>query len=98
MVCDYGQILTPMTIGLARLGGINLHGSLLPKYRGAAPIQWAIYHGETETGVTVLHITPQVDASDPRPPRDADRPDRNSRRIGTASGCGSGPDAIDGKH
>ncbi len=62
VVCDYGQILAPATIGLARLGGINLHGSLLPKYRGAAPIQWAIYHGETTTGVTVLHITPQVDA------------------------------------
>jgi len=62
VVCDYGQILAPATIGLARLGGINLHGSLLPRYRGAAPIQWAIYHGETTTGVTVLHITPTVDA------------------------------------
>ena len=47
------------TLAAARLGGINLHASLLPKYRGAAPIQWAIYHGETETGVTVIHMTPQ---------------------------------------
>jgi methionyl-tRNA formyltransferase len=39
-----------------------LHASLLPKYRGAAPINWAIYHGETETGVTVIHMTPQIDA------------------------------------
>jgi methionyl-tRNA formyltransferase len=39
-----------------------LHASLLPKYRGAAPINWAIYQGETETGVTVIHITPRVDA------------------------------------
>jgi methionyl-tRNA formyltransferase len=61
-VCDYGQILSRETLGLARLGGINLHGSLLPRYRGAAPIQWAIYHGETETGVTVIHMTPQLDA------------------------------------
>ncbi|MEX2141298.1 MAG: methionyl-tRNA formyltransferase [Pirellulales bacterium] len=62
IVCDYGQILSRETLALARLGGINLHGSLLPKYRGAAPIQWAIYHGETETGVTVIHMTPRLDA------------------------------------
>jgi methionyl-tRNA formyltransferase len=62
VVCDYGQILVPETLAAARLGGINLHGSLLPKYRGAAPINWALYHGETETGVTVIHMTPQVDA------------------------------------
>ncbi|MDX1965009.1 MAG: methionyl-tRNA formyltransferase [Pirellulales bacterium] len=62
VVCDYGQILSAATLGLARLGGINLHGSLLPKYRGAAPIQWAIYHGDDVTGVTVIHMTPQLDA------------------------------------
>jgi methionyl-tRNA formyltransferase len=62
VVCDYGQILSPATLAAARLGGINLHASLLPKYRGAAPINWAIYHGETETGVTVIHMTPQIDA------------------------------------
>ena len=62
VVCDYGQILTPATLAAARLGGINLHASLLPKYRGAAPINWAIYHGETETGVTVIQMTPKIDA------------------------------------
>jgi methionyl-tRNA formyltransferase len=62
VVCDYGQILSRDTLALARLGGINLHASLLPKYRGAAPINWAIYYGETETGVTVIHMTPQLDA------------------------------------
>jgi methionyl-tRNA formyltransferase len=62
VVCDYGQILSPETLQVARLGGINLHASLLPKYRGAAPINWAIYHGDTVTGNTVLHITPSVDA------------------------------------
>jgi len=61
-VCDYGQILSADCLAAARLGGINLHGSLLPKYRGAAPINWAIYHGETETGVTVIHMTPRMDA------------------------------------
>jgi len=62
VVCDYGQILSPATLTAARLGGVNLHASLLPKYRGAAPINWAIYHGETHTGVTVIHMTPQIDA------------------------------------
>jgi methionyl-tRNA formyltransferase len=62
VVCDYGQILKPETLAIARLGGINLHGSLLPKYRGAAPINWAIFHGENETGVTVIHMTPKLDA------------------------------------
>lgn len=62
VVCDYGQILRPETLAVAPLGGVNLHASLLPKFRGAAPINWAIYHGQTETGVSVLHMTPQVDA------------------------------------
>jgi len=62
VVCDYGQILAAETLACARLGGINLHGSLLPSYRGAAPINWALYHGETRTGVTVIHMTPRVDA------------------------------------
>jgi methionyl-tRNA formyltransferase len=62
VVCDYGQILSPTTLATAPLGGVNLHASLLPKYRGAAPINWAIYNGETETGVTAIHMTPRVDA------------------------------------
>ncbi len=62
VVCDYGQILAPETLLAASHGGINLHASLLPKYRGAAPINWAIYHGEKETGNTVIHMTPRIDA------------------------------------
>lgn len=62
IVCDYGQILQPETLAIATHGGINLHASLLPKYRGAAPIHWALYHGDTETGVTVIHMSPRVDA------------------------------------
>jgi methionyl-tRNA formyltransferase len=62
VVCDYGQILSSEALGAARHGGINLHGSLLPKYRGAAPVNWAIYHGEAISGVTVIHMTPAVDA------------------------------------
>ena len=62
VVCDYGEILKPHVLGRARLGGINLHASLLPKYRGAAPINWAIFHGETETGDTVFQLTPGMDS------------------------------------
>jgi methionyl-tRNA formyltransferase len=62
IVADYGQILSPETLAVAPLGGINLHGSLLPKYRGAAPINWALYRGDRETGVTVIHMTPTIDA------------------------------------
>ena len=61
VVCDYGQILKSTTLSAARLGGINLHGSLLPRYRGAAPVQWAVFHGDAETGVSVIHMTPQLD-------------------------------------
>ncbi|MGI9515430.1 MAG: methionyl-tRNA formyltransferase [Pirellulaceae bacterium] len=60
-VCDYGQLLSREILATTRLGGINLHGSLLPKYRGAAPINWAIFNGEKETGVTVIHMTPRLD-------------------------------------
>jgi methionyl-tRNA formyltransferase len=62
VVCDYGQILSARALVTARLGGINLHASLLPRFRGAAPINWALYDGATETGVTVIHMTPQLDA------------------------------------
>ena len=62
LVCDYGQILSAEALGMAKLGGINLHGSLLPQYRGAAPVQWAIFHGEKTTGVSVIHMTPRLDA------------------------------------
>jgi methionyl-tRNA formyltransferase len=60
-VCDYGQILSPEALSIAPLGGINLHASLLPKYRGAAPIHWALWNGERETGVSVIHMTPRLD-------------------------------------
>ena len=61
VVCDYGQILKPTALESARWGGINLHGSLLPKYRGAAPVQWALLSGDLITGVSVIHMTPRLD-------------------------------------
>ena len=61
VVCDYGQILKPAALESATLGGINLHGSLLPKYRGAAPVQWSLLSGDEVTGVSVIHMTPRLD-------------------------------------
>lgn len=58
----YGQILSPELLGVPRLGGINLHGSVLPAYRGAAPVARAIERGESESGLTVIRMNPRVDA------------------------------------
>jgi methionyl-tRNA formyltransferase len=62
VVCDYGQILSRELLAVPPLGGINLHGSLLPRHRGAAPVQWAILAGDAATGVSVIHMTPGLDA------------------------------------
>jgi methionyl-tRNA formyltransferase len=62
VVCDYGQILSAEALATAPLGGINLHGSLLPRHRGAAPVQWAILEGDPLTGVSVIGMTPALDA------------------------------------
>src|SRR6516162_5523988 len=64
VVAAYGQILSRDVLSVPPLGGINVHASLLPKYRGAAPIAWAIYHGETETGVTIIRMTVHLDAGE----------------------------------
>ncbi|HLW64101.1 MAG TPA: methionyl-tRNA formyltransferase [Gemmataceae bacterium] len=64
VVAAYGQILSKDVLGAARLGGINVHASLLPKYRGAAPVAWAIYHGEKKTGVTIIRMTTGLDAGE----------------------------------
>ena len=60
----YGRILTDSLINLPPYGTINVHGSLLPKYRGAAPIQWALINGETETGVTIMQMDKGLDTGD----------------------------------
>jgi methionyl-tRNA formyltransferase len=62
IVAAYGQILSQQLLSIPRLGAINIHASLLPKYRGAAPIQYAILNGEKETGITIFQIDPQLDA------------------------------------
>src|ERR1700674_623932 len=64
IVVGYGRIVPQWMLDLPPLGNINLHASLLPKYRGAAPIQWAIANGETVTGVTTMRIDAGLDTGD----------------------------------
>ena len=64
VVVAYGRILPQSFLDVARLGSINLHGSLLPKYRGAAPIQWAVLNGDRTTGVSVQYMAAAMDAGD----------------------------------
>ncbi|MSR42453.1 MAG: methionyl-tRNA formyltransferase [Pedosphaera sp.] len=61
VVVAYGQILPPAILDLPHHGCLNVHTSLLPKYRGAAPIQWAIANGDAETGVTIMKMDPGLD-------------------------------------
>src|SRR5258707_111067 len=64
VVVGYGQIIPQAIIDIPRHGIINVHGSLLPRYRGAAPVQWAIANGETVTGVTTMRIDAGLDTGD----------------------------------
>ncbi len=64
VVVGYGQIIPQAIIDLPKHGILNVHASLLPKYRGAAPIQWAIANGETETGITIMRIDAGLDTGD----------------------------------
>jgi methionyl-tRNA formyltransferase len=61
VVVAYGQILSQAILDMPRWGCVNGHGSILPKYRGAAPIQWCLYHGETETGITTMQMDAGMD-------------------------------------
>lgn len=64
VVAAYGKILPKAVLDLPPLGCINVHSSLLPKYRGAAPINWAVLNGEEMTGVTIMHMAEALDAGD----------------------------------
>lgn len=64
VVAAYGRILPDDILALPPKGCINVHSSLLPKYRGAAPINWAVINGEKETGVTIMHMATELDAGD----------------------------------
>lgn len=64
VVAAYGRILPDEILALPPKGCINVHSSLLPKYRGAAPINWAVINGEAESGVTIMHMSSELDAGD----------------------------------
>jgi methionyl-tRNA formyltransferase len=99
VVCDYGQILAPAALAVAPFGGINLHGSLLPRHRGAAPVQWAILAGDAVTGVSVIRMTPALDAGRVivvrETPIGADETADGLERRLADLGAGAVPEAID---
>lgn len=64
VVVAYGQILSERILNMPKYGCVNVHGSLLPKYRGAAPIQWSVINGESVTGVTIMYMDKICDAGD----------------------------------
>ncbi len=64
VVVAYGRILPDEILALPRYGAINVHGSLLPKYRGAAPIQWAVLNGDKVTGVSTMYLASEMDTGD----------------------------------
>lgn len=64
VVAAYGKILPEDILNAPKYGSINVHSSLLPRYRGAAPINWAILDGERETGVSIMYMAPELDAGD----------------------------------
>lgn len=64
VVVAYGRILPDDILSVPPLGTINVHGSLLPRYRGAAPIQWSVLNGDEKTGVTTMYLSSEMDAGD----------------------------------
>jgi methionyl-tRNA formyltransferase len=84
VVVAYGRIVPPRILALPLKGCINVHASLLPKYRGAAPIQWAIVNGETKTGVTTMLMDEGLDTGDILLMKETDIfPEDNSVTLGT---------------
>ena len=84
VVVGYGQIIPQSIIDMAPLGIINVHASLLPKYRGAGPIQWSIVNGETRTGVTTMRIDAGLDTGDMLLKAETEiDPDENAIALGT---------------
>lgn len=92
VVVAYGSLIPRPVFGRPRLGTLNLHPSLLPRYRGAAPIQWCLINGETETGITVQLINEKLDAGDivvqEKMPVDPDMNAGDLLEIASVSGAG----------
>ena len=64
VTCAYGQILSKEILDIPKYGCINVHASILPKYRGSAPIQWALFNGDKETGITIMYMDEGMDSGD----------------------------------
>jgi methionyl-tRNA formyltransferase len=94
VVVAYGQILTPELLGIPRLGAVNVHASLLPRHRGAAPIAHAILSGDHETGVTIMRMDEQLDHGPVLAQRTADIGPREDAVALTARLAGMGAELL----
>jgi len=82
VVVAYGRILPAAVLGAARNGALNIHPSLLPRWRGPAPVPWTLYHGEETTGVTIMQMNEEMDAGDlVRQVRVSVSPDESADRL-----------------
>ena len=82
ITCAYGQIISQEILDIPRLGVLNIHASLLPKYRGSSPIQWCLINGETRTGVTIMKTALAVDSGDILLQKSLDiLPDENAEQL-----------------
>ena len=81
VVVAYGRLIPPEILSMPKYGCINLHVSLLPKYRGSAPIQWAVLHGDARTGVTTMHRAQPRGCSACRPVRQVPLPPQHKRKA-----------------
>lgn len=94
VVAAYGRILPEDILNTPPYGSINVHSSLLPKYRGAAPINWAILNGERETGVTIMYMARELDAGDILHVLKTDIAPRGRPDADGAAGGAGGPGAV----
>ncbi len=88
LVAAFGQILTKRVLAVPRLGFINVHPSLVPRYRGSAPLQWTLINGDTQAGVSILKVVPEVDAGEVLAVERVEvDPDENAVELGARLGA-----------
>lgn len=96
LVAAFGQILTRRVLDIPRLGFVNVHPSLVPRYRGSAPLQWTLINGDEQTGVSILRVTPKVDNGDVLAVERVEvDPDENAMQLGARLGALGGRLALE---
>lgn len=96
LVAAFGQILTKRVLSIPRLGFINVHPSLVPRYRGSAPLQWTLINGDAQAGVSILKVVPEVDAGEVLAAEQVEvDPDEDAVQLGARLGALGGRLALE---